>query len=133
MYARPEIHFQFQRKSKKVLPFSVEISSASSSCLGTPRKSEASRAPGLSPLRDQVLGIGGQGVQLLLRAAAIYQDRHADAAGRIPATFEVIYLTGWAPHAAQPKPLAPGSARARLAEALDSRELPGGEKADPKK
>lgn len=71
--------------------------------------------------------------ETLLRAAAIYHERHADAAGRIPATFEVIYLTGWAPHATQPKPLAPGSAQARLAEALDSRELPGGEKATPKK
>ena len=70
--------------------------------------------------------------ETLLRAAAIYQERHGDADGRIPAAFEVLYLTGWAPHAAQPKPLAPGSARTRLAEALDSRELPGGEKAAPK-
>jgi len=65
----------------------------------------------------------------LLRAAAIYQERFATADGRIPATFEVLYLTGWAPHASQPKALRPGSAQARLAEALDSREEPAGEKA----
>ncbi|MGF1631669.1 MAG: methyltransferase domain-containing protein [Kiloniellaceae bacterium] len=64
----------------------------------------------------------------LLRAAAIYEETYADAAGRIPATFEVLYLTGWAPHSAQPRALRPGSARARLAEALDSAEQSAGEK-----
>jgi SAM-dependent methyltransferase len=64
----------------------------------------------------------------LLRGAAIYQERFADGDGRIPATFEVLYLTGWAPHASQPKALRPGSATARLAEALDSTEKPAGEK-----
>ena len=70
--------------------------------------------------------------ETLLRAAAIYQERHGDAEGRIPATFEVLYLTGWAPHASQPRALAPGSAKARLADALDSSERPGGDKAAPK-
>jgi len=68
----------------------------------------------------------------LLRAAALYEERFTDADGRVPATFEILYLTGWAPHADQPKPLRPGSASARLAEALDSEEKSGGEKAGPK-
>ncbi|HMA16238.1 MAG: methyltransferase domain-containing protein [Bacteroidota bacterium] len=66
--------------------------------------------------------------ETLLRAAALYQQAHGDAVGRIPARFDILYLTGWAPHASQPSPLRPGSARARLAEALDSREQPTGEK-----
>jgi NADH dehydrogenase [ubiquinone] 1 alpha subcomplex assembly factor 5 len=64
----------------------------------------------------------------LLRGAAIYQERFADGDGRIPATFEVLYLTGWAPHASQPKALRPGSATTRLAEVLGSTENPAGEK-----
>jgi len=55
---------------------------------------------------------------VLARAAAHYQDRHADADGRVPATFEVIMLTAWAPHAAQPKPLARGSGQISLADVL---------------
>jgi SAM-dependent methyltransferase len=65
----------------------------------------------------------------LLRAAALYEEVHGDAAGRIPASVDILYLTGWAPHAAQPQPLRPGSARARLAEALGSAERSAGEKA----
>lgn len=66
--------------------------------------------------------------RLLLRAAEIYQDRFATDDGRIPASFEVICLTGWAPHEGQQKPLRPGSAVARLADALkaDESPLPGG-------
>ncbi len=63
----------------------------------------------------------------LLRAAAVYQERFADDQGRIPATFEVLYLTGWAPHVSQPRPLRPGSASTRLAEALDTTEKSAGE------
>jgi len=59
---------------------------------------------------------------LFLRAAQIYADRFAGPDGRIPATFEVLYLHGWRPSAAQPKPLRPGSAEARLADALDTDE-----------
>lgn len=66
---------------------------------------------------------------VLLRAAALYEQLYADAAGRIPATFKIVTLTAWAPHAAQPKPLRPGSAAARLAEALGSAEQPAGDKA----
>ncbi len=69
--------------------------------------------------------------ETLLRAAALYQARHARPDGRIPASFQVLYMTGWAPHASQPQPLAPGSARTRLAAALGSEELPAGEAARP--
>ena len=62
------------------------------------------------------------------RAAAIYQSQYADSQGRIPATFEIICLTGWAPDASQQKPLQPGSARQRLADALKTAELPLGRK-----
>mgnify|MGYP002780831599 CR=1 FL=1 len=51
-------------------------------------------------------------------AAAAYAARHADAEGRLTATFEIVNLAGWAPHESQPKPLARGSAKVRLAEAL---------------
>lgn len=61
---------------------------------------------------------------VLARAAALYQDRFAGPDGRIPATFEIIALTGWAPHDSQQKPLRPGSATARLAEALHAAERP---------
>ena len=64
----------------------------------------------------------------LLRAAQIYQQRFADAAGRIGATFEIVYLHGWSPHESQQKPLRPGSAERRLADALGVTEMPGGEK-----
>jgi SAM-dependent methyltransferase len=54
----------------------------------------------------------------LLEAADRYRKAFADAEGRVPATFQVIYLTGWSPHDSQPKPLRRGSARASLADAL---------------
>ena len=52
----------------------------------------------------------------------VYRDSFATSDGRLPATFEVIFLTGWAPDASQPQPLRPGSAAARLADALGTRE-----------
>lgn len=61
--------------------------------------------------------------QVFLRAAEIYAERFSDPDGRIRATFEVIFLSGWAPHASQQKPLAPGSARMRLADALRTKEV----------
>jgi hypothetical protein len=64
----------------------------------------------------------------LLRMAEIYGDRFADPDGRLRATFEVIWLSGWAPHQSQQQPLKPGSARARLADALGVEETPAGEK-----
>ena len=54
----------------------------------------------------------------LLRMAKIYGERFADADGRIRATFDVIWLSGWAPHESQQQPLKPGSAKASLAEAV---------------
>lgn len=56
---------------------------------------------------------------VFLKAAALYAADHADADGRIRATFQVVYLSGWAPHESQQKPLKPGSAKMRLADALD--------------
>jgi len=67
----------------------------------------------------------------LMRAAALYRERFADAEGRIAASFDVIYLTAWAPAATQPRPLAPGSAKGSLAEALDTREVDAGDPARP--
>lgn len=61
---------------------------------------------------------------VLFRAAEIYQAQYADADGRIPATFEIICLTGWAPSDTQQKPLRPGSAAQRLADALNTAEMP---------
>jgi SAM-dependent methyltransferase len=55
---------------------------------------------------------------LLVRAAEIYAERFAGADGRVPATFEILTLTAWAPDASQPQPLRPGSATTRLADAL---------------
>ena len=64
--------------------------------------------------------------QVLLRAAQIYAVAQSDDQGRIPATFEMICLTGWAPHDSQPRPLRPGSAATRLADALNTLERPLG-------
>ena len=63
------------------------------------------------PLRREVLG----------RAAALYAERFADPDGRLRATFDLVWLAGWAPHESQPKPLEPGSATMRLADALKGR------------
>jgi SAM-dependent methyltransferase len=65
----------------------------------------------------------------LAQACRIYAERHAGPDGRVAATFEVIFLTGWAPAAGQPQPLRPGSASARLADALSATERSAGEKA----
>ena len=64
----------------------------------------------------------------LQRLAEIYAERFADADGRVRATFEIAWLSGWAPHESQQKPLKPGSAQRRLADALGTREIPTGEK-----
>lgn len=60
--------------------------------------------------------------RLLAAVAQAYVDRYATADGRIPATFEIIYLTGWSPHESQQKPLRPGSAAMRLAQVLGAEE-----------
>ena len=69
----------------------------------------------------------------LLRSFEIYAERFGLANGRIPATFEILTLTGWAPHESQPKPLQPGSAKMRLANALGTTEKPAGDPARPPK
>jgi SAM-dependent methyltransferase len=54
----------------------------------------------------------------LLRMAEVYSERFADGDGRIRATFDIIWMSGWAPHESQPKPLRPGSAKASLEQAV---------------
>ncbi|MFM9940275.1 MAG: methyltransferase domain-containing protein [Hyphomicrobiaceae bacterium] len=66
----------------------------------------------------------------LLRAAEIYAERFSRPDGRIIATFEIVTVTGWAPHPSQQTPLRPGSAKARLAEALGVPEQPAGDRPD---
>jgi SAM-dependent methyltransferase len=66
----------------------------------------------------------------LARMAEIYAERFADHDGKIRATFEIVWLSGWAPHESQQKPLRPGSAKSRLADALGTREIGTGEKPD---
>ena len=65
---------------------------------------------------------GGLRRATLMRAAALYAERFADPDGRLRATFEMIWLSGWVPHESQQKPLRPGSAQARLADALGTVE-----------
>lgn len=55
---------------------------------------------------------------VLLRACEIYQSEFGLENGRVPATFQIMYLTGWHPHESQQKPLKPGSAKMSLADAL---------------
>ena len=65
----------------------------------------------------------------LARMMDVYTERFADRDGRIRATFDIVWLSGWAPHESQQKPLARGSARRRLADALGTKEMSAGEKA----
>ena len=58
----------------------------------------------------------------LLRALEIYAENYSDADGRIRVTFECLWVSGWTPHESQQKPLQPGSAKARLADALNTKE-----------
>lgn len=74
-----------------------------------------------APLRRDVLDAAGE----------LYAARYADSDGRIRATFEIINVSGWAPHESQQKPLAPGSAQMRLADALGVQEIGTGAKAAP--
>ncbi|MDP4003614.1 methyltransferase domain-containing protein [Methylobacterium sp. NEAU K] len=59
----------------------------------------------------------------LVRAAEVYAERFSDPDGRVRATFEVLWLSGWVPHESQQKPLRPGTAKSRLADALGTVEL----------
>jgi SAM-dependent methyltransferase len=69
------------------------------------------------------------GRALFMEAADLYQNRFAEPDGRIRASFEIIFMIGWAPHDSQQKPLRPGTAQHRLADALGSHEVGTGEKA----
>lgn len=64
---------------------------------------------------------------IIERAAEIYAINYPDTQGRVSATYETIFLTGWAPDDSQPKPLRPGSASQRLAAALGTSETPLGD------
>jgi SAM-dependent methyltransferase len=64
----------------------------------------------------------------LRRVMEIYAEQFGDSDGRVRATFEIVWLSGWAPHESQQQPLKPGSAKARLADALHTREISTGEK-----
>ena len=66
--------------------------------------------------------------QTLRRLVEFYAERFADPDGRLRASFDIVWLSGWAPHESQQQPLRPGSARMRLADALGTRELSAGEK-----
>lgn len=80
-----------------------------------------------NPLQAQERGFLRRDV--LARAMEIYADRYSQDDGRIRATFEIVYLTGWAPDATQQKPLRPGSAQMRLADVLGAVETSAGETA----
>lgn len=69
----------------------------------------------------------------LMGACDAYQKRFAREDGRVVSTFEILYATGWAPSPDQQKPLPPGSARARLADALNTEERPLPRNTDPKR
>lgn len=92
---------------------------------------EVTYASALSLMRD-LRGMGATNVlrersrrplrrRVLARTVELYADRFAVGGGRVRATFEIVTLTGWAPHASQQRPLPPGSAQARLADALRPR------------
>jgi SAM-dependent methyltransferase len=66
--------------------------------------------------------------QTLARLMEVYAERFADPDGRLRASFDIVWLSGWAPHESQQQPLRPGSARMRLADALGTHEVSAGEK-----
>jgi SAM-dependent methyltransferase len=64
---------------------------------------------------------------VLARAAQIYADRFSDPDGRVRASFEIVWISGWAPHESQQKPAKPGSATMRLEDAMKAGREPSGE------
>jgi SAM-dependent methyltransferase len=70
---------------------------------------------------------------VLARTTELYAERFADPDGRLRATFDLMWISGWAPHTSQQQPLKPGSAKQRLADALGTSEYKAGEKAQPKR
>lgn len=67
--------------------------------------------------------------ETFLRVMEIYQEKFALDNGKVAATFEILTLIGWCPHHSQQMPLRPGSAKSRLADALETKEVSAGEKA----
>lgn len=93
------------------------------------------RYPHMFKLLDDLKGMGeraayatpaeqGLSRRILMRAGELYQERFADPDGRIRATFQIVWVSGWAPAANQPKPLKPGSGRVSLAQAIPRRAKP---------
>jgi SAM-dependent methyltransferase len=70
---------------------------------------------------------------VLAAAASHYAEHHAEPDGRLRATFDIVFLTGWAPHESQQKPMRPGTAKMRLADALGTVERPAGESIKPQR
>lgn len=71
--------------------------------------------------------------EVLAASLAHYNAFHAEEDGRLRATFDIVYLTGWTPHKSQQKPLRPGSAKTRLADALGVAEQKAGDVAPTKR
>ena len=90
--------------------------------LGAMGESNAVRLRRAGPLRRAVLA----------EAVRLYQKRHGMGTGRVRASFEVLYISGWAPAATQQQPLRPGQAKRRLADALGVDERPAGDIAVPR-
>ena len=67
---------------------------------------------------------------VLAAALSHYRQAHAEPDGRLRATFDILYLTGWAPHESQQRPMRPGTAKTRLADALGTEEHSAGEKVE---
>jgi SAM-dependent methyltransferase len=67
---------------------------------------------------------------VLARLIEVYAERFSDPDGKVRASFDIVWLSGWAPHESQQQPLRPGSAKASLADALGAREISAGEKPD---
>jgi SAM-dependent methyltransferase len=70
---------------------------------------------------------------VLAATASHYAEQHAEPDGRLRATFDIVFLTGWAPHKSQQKPMRPGTAKMRLADALGTVERPAGESIKPQR
>ncbi len=96
--------------------------------------------PGPHEVMREVRALGGGNVllarsrrplsrQTLARAEDIYRERHSTPDGRVKASFDIVYLSGWGPAKSQQKPLKPGSAAQRLADALGTTEQRAGDKA----
>jgi SAM-dependent methyltransferase len=84
-------------------------------------ETNAARLRSRAPLRRAVLA----------EAARLYGERHRHPDGRVRASFEILYLSGWAPAATQQRPLRPGQATTRLADALGVEERKAGDPATP--